>query len=131
MCVISTVLIALFAAFAAGCANSATHDQVWAAICMVESGGDARAHNEAEDARGIAQIRSIMVRDVNRILGRQAYTHDDAYDPVKAREMFDIYNKHYHPLAGPEQIARCWNGGPQGHTRPATQAYWEKVRQQL
>lgn len=105
-----------------------THNaRVWAAICQVESGGDPDAHNPSEDARGIAQIRAIMVEDINRIVGENRYAHNDAYNPAKAREMFDIYNRHYHPKGDYERIARCWNGGPQGHKKQATLAYWRKV----
>lgn len=127
-CIIGIIIVC----FALGCsAETASHDDVWAAICQVESGGDPDAHNPGEDARGIAQIRAIMVRDVNRILGERRYTHDDAYDPVKAREMFDIYNAHYHPTASPERIARCWNGGPRGHERSSTLGYWRRVLAEL
>jgi len=111
-----------------GChADDVDRDAVWDAICQVESGGDAGAYNPVEDARGIAQIRAIMVEDINRIVGDKRYSHDDAYDPVKAREMFDIYNRHYHPKGDYERIARCWNGGPRGHKKQATLAYWRKV----
>lgn len=107
------------------------NDRVWKAICQVESGGDPDAHNPSEDARGIAQIRAVMVEDVNRIVGEDRYTHNDAYDPVKAREMFDIYNRHYHPKGDYERIARCWNGGPKGHKKKATLPYWEKVKKAM
>jgi len=126
------LILCFFACKCVGCAaETATHDEVWAAICQVESGGDPLAHNRVEDARGIAQIRLIMVQDVNRILGMSKYTHDDAYDPIKARAMFDVYNAHYHPLVLPERIARCWNGGPKGHTKEATIGYWAKVKAAL
>ena len=112
-------------------AGEIDHDAIWSAICQVESGGDTDAHNPGEGARGIAQIRAIMVEDVNRIVGSDKYTHDDAWCPEKSREMFDIYNKHYHPKGDYERIARCWNGGPKGHTKQATVAYWNKVKAAL
>ena len=104
-----------------GCSpvEAATQDEVWTAICQVESGGDPTAHNMVnnEDARGIAQITPIFIVDINRIVGERRYVHDDAWDVEKSRAMFDIYNAHYHPLGGPERVARCWQGGPKAHRR--------------
>ena len=34
-------------------------------------------------------------------------------------------------LVTPEEIARCWNGGPKGIYKPATVAYWNKVKNHL
>ena len=107
------------------------HDTIWRAICQVESSGNPDAHNPGEDARGIAQIRAIMVDDVNRIVGSDKYTHDDAWCAEKSREMFDIYNSNYHPKGDAHRISRCWNGGPTGHKKKATEKYWLKVKAEL
>jgi hypothetical protein len=114
-------------------AGEIDHDAIWHAICQVESSGNPDAHNPGEDARGIAQIRAIMVEDVNRIVGSDKYTHDDAWCAEKSREMFDIYNRHYHPKGDYERIARCWQGGPKGHLRESevNDAYWAKVQKEL
>ena len=112
-------------------AGEIDHDAIWHAICQVESSGNPDAHNPGEDARGIAQITPIFVRDINRIVGSDKYTHDDAWCVEKSREMFDIYNRNYHPKGDYERIARCWNGGPTGHKKQATVAYWNKVQAQL
>ena len=118
----TVIVVFIVLCFALGCdmpAAAATHDEVWDAICQVESGGDPTAHNmvNGEDARGIAQITPIFIVDINRILGEKRYVHDDAWDVDKSRAMFDIYNAHYHPLGGPERIARCWQGGPKAHKK--------------
>ncbi|HUS45119.1 MAG TPA: hypothetical protein VM219_03700, partial [Phycisphaerae bacterium] len=60
------------------------------AIETVESGGDPKAWKKDEDARGIIQIRPIYVADANRILGVERFKHDDAFDPVKAWQMFEV-----------------------------------------
>ena len=114
-------------------AGEIDHDAIWHAICQVESSGNPDAHNPGEDARGIAQIRAIMVEDVNRIVGSDKYTHDDAWCAEKSREMFDIYNRHYHPKGDYERIARCWQGGPKGHLRESevNDRYWVKVKAHL
>ena len=106
-------------------------DDLFHAICQVESSGNPKAHHKGEDSRGIVQIRAIMVKDINRILGEDRYTHDDAWCVKKSREMFDIYRLHYHPDGDAERIARCWNGGPKGHRKQATLPYWRKIQAAL
>lgn len=102
------------------------------AIAQVESGLDAGAYNEDEDARGVLQIRPIMVRDVNRIQALNGhdrrYTHDDAWDVESSWEMFLTYSRHYAPNGTAQTWARNWNGGPSGHEKEATLPYWEKVQ---
>jgi hypothetical protein len=44
------------------------------AIATVESGGNDQAYNVREQAAGRYQIRPIYLRDVNRIIGRNAYS---------------------------------------------------------
>lgn len=106
-------------------------DKLWFAICEVESGGDPNAVNRPEKAFGVAQIRPIMVDDVNRILGEDRYDHADAFNPFLSREMFDVYVGHYFPDGDAETIARGWNGGPRGPKKSATRPYWEKVQEHL
>ena len=52
-------------------------DPLIAAIIQVESGGDTLAYNAKEDAVGCLQIRPIMVREVNRLVGKDSFTLDD------------------------------------------------------
>ena len=44
--------------------------------------------------------------------------------------MFGIYCRHY-GLNTAEEIARCWNGGPRGMSKPLTANYWRKVQNNL
>ena len=75
-----------------------------------------------------------MVNDINRILKRQKsntrFTYDDRWLRHKSIEMFNIYCNHY-GLISAEEIARCWNGGPQGMNNPLTVGYWRKVQKGL
>jgi len=112
------------------------------AIEQVESSGDPAAWKKDEDARGIIQIRPIYVADANRILLRQGsggqgprrkpFTHDDAFDPAKAWEMFDVVTSYYiraHGYADTFEVrARIHNGGGKGPTRKSTLVYWRKVQ---
>ena len=105
--------------------------RTWKAVTWVESRGDPRAINRAENAVGIAQIRPIMVEECNRIAGYPRWTCNDRLDPAKSLEMFQTYCLHYWPRGTPEQWARGWNGGPRGPQKKATLPYWAKVRAAL
>jgi len=104
------------------------------ALIMVESRDNDSAHAVGEDAVGCLQIRKTMVDDVNRILARQGknytFTYEDRWSRQKSIMMFEIYCDHYN-LTEPEEIARCWNGGPRGMNKDATVYYWNKVQDHL
>lgn len=107
-----------------------------AALIAVESGGDARAIGDGGRALGVLQIHAGVVQDVNRIAGR-TWTHADAHRPEIAKQMAEIYLRHYVTPARlgraptTQDYARVWNGGPNGHRKSATLPYWRKVRQHL
>jgi hypothetical protein len=63
-------------------------------ICMVESGGNALAVHKSGLDVGIAQIRPILVKDVNRI-ARTNYSLSDRFCPEKSFEMFRLYCEYY------------------------------------
>ena len=44
--------------------------------------------------------------------------------------MYKIYCRYYN-LTRAEEIARCWNGGPNGLYNPITANYWKKVQKNL
>ena len=104
------------------------------AIMDVESNNNDSAYRANEDAVGCLQIRKCMVDDVNRILRRQKsdirFTYDDRWLRTKSTQMFGIYCRHY-GLNTAEEIARCWNGGPRGMSKPLTATYWKKVQKNL
>ena len=104
------------------------------AIINVESNNNDSAYRADEDAVGCLQIRKCMVDDVNRILRRQnsqlRFTYDDRWLRSKSTQMFGIYCRHY-GLNTAEEIARCWNGGPRGMSKPLTANYWRKVQNNL
>jgi len=102
-------------------------DKLIAAIIQVESGGDTLAYNSKEDAVGCLQIRPIMVREVNRLVGKDSFTLQDRWSKVKSIQMFNILRSHLKG-ASDEQIARTWNGGYNGHNIPQTMQYWNKVK---
>ena len=105
-----------------------------AAIIMVESRNNDSAYAAGEDAVGCLQIRKTMVDDVNRILKRQKkylkFTYNDRWSRQKSIKMFQIYCEHY-KFSTPEEVARCWNGGPRGMNKESTVYYWKKVQDNL
>jgi len=100
------------------------------AICAVESGNNPNAVNLKENAVGVAQIRPIMVRDVNRICGAPVFGLKDRYDPEASYEMFKIYIKHYGAKT-PREVSMQWNGGPKGYEKKSTLGYWRKVQRRM
>lgn len=95
------------------------------AIEWVESRHNTYAHNKGEDARGVLQIRSIMVKEVNQL--GHLYTHQDAWDYNKSISMFTKYQNKFNPTWDAELAAKKWNGGREGEKKLSTQEYWERV----
>ena len=118
-------------------------EALWKAMTHVESRGNAKAYNPRDGAAGVIQIRSIAVKDLNRIARRRGlevrYTLADRYDSAKSREMWRLYLAYYGAYYAKrtgetptdEVYARIWNGGPSGWAKNATRAYWDRVRAAL
>ena len=100
------------------------------AIIYVESRGDIKAHNISEDAVGCLQIRPIMLREVNRLLGYNKYKLADRWNKAKSIEMFNVIKDHTTNPTN-EKLARNWNGGWNGYKKQSTLKYWYKVKKQL
>ena len=105
-------------------------DTLLMAVMAVESNFDTMAYNEKENAVGVLQIRPIMVREVNRLLGEDKYTLKDRWNKAKSIEMFNVIRSHT-KNATDERIARNWNGGWNGHNKQSTLKYWNKVKKQF
>lgn len=110
-------------------------DPLIQAMIMVESEGNDSAYHKGEKAAGCLQIRPIMVREVNRILGIQKseleYTLEDRWSREKSIEMFHIVNGYHNKNSTYEEIARAWNGGPNWFKKSLTKRYWKRVQKQL
>lgn len=101
------------------------------AIESVESGGKADAIGDGGKAVGILQIHTVMVDDCNRIVGYNRWSYSDRTSISASEAMFRTYSEHYSKSASLEVIARRWNGGPKGDTKPATLSYWRRVQKHL
>lgn len=93
------------------------------AIIKTESEYNSLAVGKSEDF-GIFQITPIYVKEVNRILGEDKYTHEDAFNPEKSMEMFEIMQSKHNPL---KDIDRAIVG----HNPTASSAYSVKVRKNM
>jgi len=101
---------------------------LYAAIAQVESDRGTTSDN-------VYQLRQIYVRDVNRILARNAFEYSDVKDRRKTEKMMFIYWQswgiHYQKKTGKpvsyEVLARIHNGGPIGWKNDATKSYWLRV----
>ena len=114
--------------------GNVSESEIISALMYVESSNNDSAYNASEDAVGCLQIRKTMVNDVNRILRKRKspvrFTYEDRWCRYKSINMFKVYCKYYN-LTTAEEIARCWNGGPNGLYTPGTVKYWNKVQNRI
>ena len=101
-----------------------------AAIIAVESNGNDMAIGDNGKARGTLQIHKELVQDVNRFAGTH-YEWSRMRNRTEAVSVFKLYSEHYSKNASDETVARRWNGGPNGHKKPATLGYWQKVKAKM
>lgn len=89
-------------------------DKLAAALSFVESRNDDRAYNASSGALGRWQMKRIYVDEVNRILRlkreKRRYRYEDRKNPVKAREMFEIYQYHHNPKKDIDRAIRLHRG---------------------
>lgn len=104
-------------------------DSLIEAIIHVESRGDTLAHNLKEDAVGCLQIRPIMVRECNRLIGTNDFTLEDRWSRARSIEMFNVIRWHTKNPTN-EILARNWNGGWNGYKKRSTLKYWNKIKKQ-
>lgn len=93
------------------------------AIIKTESEFNPLAVGKSEDW-GIFQITPIYVKEVNRILGEEKYSHEDAFNPEKSMEMFTIMQNHHNPENDIDRAIAS-------HNPTASSAYSVKVRKNM
>lgn len=102
-------------------------DTLWTmaeAFAWVESRGDHMAYNEKEDAVGLLQIRPIMVREANRLLGEEAFILADRWEPLESIDIFCTVMEHLNPTLDIDRAIDIWN--PRCPT-----AYRQSVKQEF
>lgn len=100
-------------------------------VIEVESANNPLAFNASELAAGVLQIRPIMVKEVNRLVGHNKYKNEDRWDKDKSIKMFIDYQNAVNPEWDEELAARRWNGGHFGQFKEATLIYWHKVMSKM
>ncbi len=105
-----------------------------ALLAALESGGDHAAIGDGGRAWGKYQLHAGFVAEANRVAGT-AYTHADAWCPVRSGEIVVIWHNHHGRRSGTfgdlVLMARQHNGGPRGHEKRATEGYGRKATRWL
>jgi hypothetical protein len=92
------------------------------AIIQVESGGNPDIINFKEQAIGLLQIRDVMLKEVNRIVGYEKYSPKDCLDSLKSIQMYWLVQDCHNPSGDYYTGARLWNG------KSRRNLYWKKVK---
>lgn len=104
------------------------------ALAQVESNHDDNAVGDGGASIGRYQIQRPYWLDATEFTGIGG-RYEDVRDKAYAERIMRAYWKRYCPRAYRERdyetLARTHNGGPRGHKKRATLAYWEKVKAAL
>lgn len=116
--------------------NATPSNKLIDAICKVESNNGMYDVGDNGKAIGCLQIWKTVVDDVNKY-SKVKYTYADRYNKVKSYEIFKLYIGHYATKKRlgrkptNEDMARIWNGGPNGYKKTSTIKYWNKVKKYI
>ena len=105
------------------------HPLLLSALIQIESNGNDHAKGRHGEL-GALQIKPIMVRDVNHIMGTH-YTHAQVTNRATAVFIANSYLAHYGRNLSDESLARIWQGGPKGAKKSSTRAYARRVMREL
>lgn len=97
-------------------------------ISYIESRHNPSAVNKKEDAVGYLQIRKIMLREANRILGYEKYTLEDRFSIEKSIEIFITVQKFHNPKLDYKIACMIWNEGSIDTTNINNKPYWKKFK---
>lgn len=105
------------------------HPLLLSALIQVESNGNDHARGRHGEL-GALQIKSIMVRDVNRLMGTH-YAHQQVTNRATSIFIANAYLSHYGRNLSDESLARIWQGGPKAIHRSSSRAYGKRVMREL
>ena len=105
------------------------HPLLLSALIQIESHGNDQAKGRHGEL-GALQIKPIMVRDVNRIMGTH-YAHTQVTNRATSIFIANAYLAHYGRNLSDESLARIWQGGPKALMRPSSRAYGRRVMRKL
>ncbi len=103
--------------------------QVIEAIARVESECNPKAVSRCGRYVGYLQISKVLVRECNRIAGRNEFTNADRYDKQKSIDMFITYMERFNPEGNIEKAIRLWNSGDRNcmNHKASTEGYYRRV----
>ena len=117
--------------FTAARCNADDYTKFFKALHQVEAGGSL-SPKDGDNGKAIGpfQIWRVYWQD-SRVSGHYEQVRDYEY----AKKVIAAYMQRYAPKAWKdhdyETLARIHNGGPKGHQKAATIAYWQKVKKEL
>lgn len=79
------------------------------AFAIVESNDNPHAINRKEDAVGLLQIRPIMVKQANQIVGEDIYTLSDRHDSLTSIAIFHTVMSELNPTLDVDRAIDIWN----------------------
>jgi hypothetical protein len=110
-------------------AHQIMHPLLLSALIQIESHGNDHAKGRHGEL-GALQIKPILVRDVNRIMGT-SYAHAQVTNRAVATFIAHAYLAHYGRNLSDESLARIWQGGPKAIKRSSSRAYGRRVMRKL
>ena len=105
------------------------HPLLLSALIQIESHGNDLARGKHGEL-GALQIKPIMVRDANRLMGT-SYTHAQVTNRTISLFIAHAYLSHYGRNLSDESLARLWQGGPKAFRKPSSRAYGRRVMREL
>ena len=105
------------------------HPLLLSALIQIESHGNDLARGRHGEL-GALQIKPIMVRDANRLMGT-SYTHAQVTNRATSIFIANAYLSHYGKHLSDESLARLWQGGPKALKRSSSRAYGRRVMLKL
>ena len=105
------------------------HPLLLSALIQIESHGNDLARGKHGEL-GALQIKPILVRDVNRIMGTH-YAHAQVTNRTISIFIANAYLSHYGRNLSDESLARLWQGGPKALRRSSSRAYGRRVMRKL
>lgn len=98
------------------------------AFVRQESNGNALAVSPCGRYVGCLQISEIMVREANRVIGEDIYTHDDRYDEGCSFGIFMAVQNHHNPDLDIDRAIEIWNPRrPEAYTSNIKTYYAENL----
>ena len=79
------------------------------AFAVVESNDNPKAINRKENAVGLLQIRPIMIRQANMIVGEDIYTLSDRHDSIMSIAIFHTVMSELNPTLDIDRAIEIWN----------------------